>query len=157
GTGCCCAARRRRRLTCRPAAAFTRAARCTPNSGRRSGAAPRTRHRCRSAPPTRRLATSLRRIPDMPVTDAPAIELPSDMIRIDSVTPWLIPDGRGEGEIARYIASWLTDAGTGAEIDIVEVEPGRPNLLARLRGTGGGPTLCPNAHSDTVGYANWPS
>ena len=38
---------------------------------------------------------------------------------------------------------------------MLEVEPGRPNVLARLPGSGGGPTLCLNAHSDTVGYANW--
>jgi acetylornithine deacetylase/succinyl-diaminopimelate desuccinylase-like protein len=29
-------------------------------------------------------------------------------------------------------------------------------VLARLRGTGGGPTLCLNAHTDTVGYEGWP-
>ncbi len=29
-------------------------------------------------------------------------------------------------------------------------------MLARLRGTGGGPTLCINAHTDTVGFAHWP-
>jgi acetylornithine deacetylase len=40
-------------------------------------------------------------------------------------------------------------------VTLEEVAPGRPNLLARLRGSGGGPTLCLNAHSDTVGYANW--
>jgi acetylornithine deacetylase len=56
--------------------------------------------------------------------------------------------------MAKFIAEWL--AGTGAEIEIVEVQPGRPNVLARLRGTGGGPTLCVNAHTDTVGFANWP-
>ena len=68
----------------------------------------------------------------------------------------LIPDGAGEGRVAQYIADWLTAADIGAEIEIVEVEPGRPNLLARLRGTGGGPTLCINAHAGTtVGYANW--
>ncbi len=90
----------------------------------------------------------------MPVTQAEAVELLSAMVRIESVTPWLIPTGSGEREIAAFIAEWLAD--TGAEIEIVEVEPGRPNVLARLRGTGGGPTLCLNAHSDTVGYANWP-
>jgi acetylornithine deacetylase/succinyl-diaminopimelate desuccinylase-like protein len=90
----------------------------------------------------------------MPVTAAEAIELVSDMVRIESITPWLIPTGSGEGAVARFIADWLAD--TGAEIEIVEVEPGRPNVLARLRGTGGGPTLCLNAHSDTVGFANWP-
>jgi len=89
----------------------------------------------------------------MTVTHADAEHLLVDLVRIDSVTPWLIPGAAGEGAIARYMAEWL--AGTGAEISLEEVEPGRPNLLARLRGTGGGPTLCLNAHSDTVGYANW--
>src|SRR6516165_4164909 len=92
----------------------------------------------------------------MPATRSEVIELLSAMVEIDSVTPWLIPDGAGEGRVAQYIADWLTAADIGAEIEIVEVEPGRPNLLARLRGTGGGPTLCINAHADTVGYANWP-
>ena len=90
----------------------------------------------------------------MPVTPAEAVDLVSAMVRIESVTPWLIPTGSGEGAVAQYIADWLKD--TGAEIEIVEVEPGRPNVLARLRGTGGGPTLCLNAHTDTVGFANWP-
>jgi acetylornithine deacetylase/succinyl-diaminopimelate desuccinylase-like protein len=90
----------------------------------------------------------------MPVTPAEAIELLSAMVRIESVTPWLIPTGSGEGAVAEFIADWLKD--TGAEIEIVEVEPGRPNVLARLRGTGGGPTLCLNAHSDTVGFGKWP-
>ena len=80
-------------------------------------------------------------------------ELLSDLVRIDSVTPWLIPDGAGEGAIARFMADWL--APLGVEVELEEVEPGRPNLVARLPGTGGGRSLCLNAHSDTVGYANW--
>jgi acetylornithine deacetylase len=91
----------------------------------------------------------------MPVTQAEAVDLLSAMVKIESVTPWLISTGSGEGEMANYIAKWL--AGTGAEIEIVEVQPGRPNVLARLRGAGGGPTLCLNAHTDTVGFANWPA
>ncbi len=90
----------------------------------------------------------------MPVTRADAIELLAAMVRIESVTPWLIHTGSGEAAMAAFIADWLD--GTGAEIEIIEVEPGRPNVLARLRGAGGGPTLCVNAHSDTVGFANWP-
>jgi len=91
----------------------------------------------------------------MPVATEQVIDLLSSMVRVESVTPWLIPTGSGEGEVARFIAGWL--AGTGAEINLVEVAPGRPNVLARLRGTGGGPTLCLNAHSDTVGYQGWPA
>ena len=90
----------------------------------------------------------------MPVTAKQVSELLSAMVRIESVTPWLIPTGSGEAKVAAFIADWLD--GTGAEVEVVEVEPGRPNVLARLRGTGGGPTLCLNAHSDTVGYESWP-
>ena len=75
----------------------------------------------------------------MTVSPQQAVDLLSDMVRIESVTPWLIPTGSGEGALAQFIARRLE--GTGAEIEIVEVEPGRPNVLARLRGTGGGPTL----------------
>jgi acetylornithine deacetylase/succinyl-diaminopimelate desuccinylase-like protein len=90
----------------------------------------------------------------MTVTVDEVTRLLSAMVRIESVTPWLIPDGSGEGEMAAFIADWLSD--TGAEVETVEVRPGRPNVLARLPGTGGGPTLCLNAHADTVGYAGWP-
>ena len=89
----------------------------------------------------------------MPVHEREVEELLSDLVRIDSVTPWLIPDGAGEGAIARFMADWL--APLGVEVELEEVEPGRPNLVARLPGTGGGRSLCLNAHSDTVGYANW--
>ena len=81
------------------------------------------------------------------------VSLVSDLVRIDSVTPWLVPGGAGETEVARYIADWLADL--PVEVVIDEIEPGRVNLVATLRGTGGGPTLCLNAHADTVGYGNW--
>lgn len=90
----------------------------------------------------------------MPVSGKQVVELLGALVRIESVTPWLIPTGSGEAKVAAFIADWLR--GTGAEVEVVEVEPGRVNVLARLRGTGGGPTLCLNAHSDTVGYGGWP-
>jgi len=90
----------------------------------------------------------------MPVSGKQVVELLGALVRIESVTPWLIPTGSGEAKVAAFIADWLR--GTGAEVEVVEVEPGRMNVLARLRGTGGGPTLCLNAHSDTVGYGGWP-
>jgi acetylornithine deacetylase len=89
----------------------------------------------------------------MTVTAADAIDLVSEMVTVESVTPWLIPTGSGETNIASFMAEWFS--GAGAAVEIVEVEPGRPNVLARLRGNRPGPTLCLNAHSDTVGYANW--
>ena len=90
----------------------------------------------------------------MPATASQVIELLGAMVRIESVTPSLIPTGAGEAKVAAYIADWL--AGAGADVEVLEAAPGRPNVLARLRGSGGGPTLCLNAHSDTVGYAGWP-
>ncbi|MBF6605192.1 MAG: M20/M25/M40 family metallo-hydrolase [Chloroflexi bacterium] len=90
----------------------------------------------------------------MPTTDAAVESLLSDLVRIDSVTPWLIPGAAGEGAVARHIADWFADL-EPVEATLEEVEPGRPNVIVRLRGSGGGPNLYLNAHSDTVGYANW--
>jgi len=90
----------------------------------------------------------------MPVNPRQVTDLLGALIKIDSVSPSLVPSGPGEAKFASFGGDWLAD--TGAEIEIVETDPGRPNLLARLRGTGGGPTLCLVAHSDTVGFDGWP-
>ena len=87
------------------------------------------------------------------ITNEAAEKLLSDMVRIESVTPWLIPDGAGEAACASFVADWVADL--PVEVSLVEIAPGRVNTLVRLRGTCGGPTLCVNAHIDTVGYANW--
>ena len=88
----------------------------------------------------------------MITTDAAQILL-ADMVRIESVTPWLIPDGAGEAAAAAFVADWVSDL--SVEVALEEIAPGRVNTLVRLRGSSGGPTLCVNAHIDTVGYANW--
>lgn len=75
----------------------------------------------------------------------------ADLVAIDSVNPDLVPGGAGEGAVARYIADWL--AAAGLEVHLDEVRPGRPNVVARARGSGGGPTLMLNGHIDTVGVA----
>src|SRR5690348_2913465 len=93
-------------------------------------------------------------ISSMPVTARQVTELLGAMVGIESVAAWPFPAGSGEGKIAAYIAEWLEAA--GVEVEVTEAAPGRPNVLGRLRGTGGGPTLCLNAHTDTVGYAGWP-
>jgi acetylornithine deacetylase len=77
-------------------------------------------------------------------------ELAAELVRIDSVNPDLVPGGAGEGELARFVAGWLEDAGLEVEVD--EVAPGRPNVVGRARGSGGGGTLLLNAHMDTVGH-----
>ena len=89
----------------------------------------------------------------MTITDEAATSLLADMVRVESVTPWLIPDGSGERAIAEWIAAWLADL--QVEVSLDEIEPGRINTVATIRGAGGGRSLIVNAHADTVGFANW--
>jgi succinyl-diaminopimelate desuccinylase len=54
-----------------------------------------------------------------------------------------------EAACARFVHDTL--AGWGVEVEMVaEPEPTRPQVVARVRGTGGGPTFVLNAHLDTV-------
>jgi acetylornithine deacetylase len=76
------------------------------------------------------------------------IDLTSRLVAIDSVNPSLVPGGAGEGEIARFVAGWAAEAGLAA--DVLEATPGRPSVLVRARGTGGGATLLLCGHLDTV-------
>jgi acetylornithine deacetylase len=73
----------------------------------------------------------------------------ADLVAIDSINPSLVPGGAGEGEIARFVGGWLSER--GLEVDIADVEPGRPNVVARARGNGGGRSLLLYAHMDVVG------
>jgi acetylornithine deacetylase len=77
------------------------------------------------------------------------IELLEQLIRIDSTNPLLVPGASGEAEIARFIAYRLQ--GAGLEVDLYEVVPGRPNVVAKLPGSGGGRSLMYVAHLDVVG------
>jgi len=77
------------------------------------------------------------------------IELLGRLVAIDSVNPSLVPGGAGEAEIARHIGGWAS--GNGLEARMLEETPGRPSVLVRARGTGGGRTLLLCGHIDTVG------
>lgn len=78
-------------------------------------------------------------------------ELVSQLVAIDSVNPDLVPGGSGERAIATFVAEWLDRAGLDVTLD--EPLPGRPNVVAVARGTGGGRSLMLNGHLDTVGVA----
>ena len=72
-----------------------------------------------------------------------AVELLGELLRLDTVNPPGTEEPANE-----LIADQL--AGAGFECELLGPEPGRRNLLARLRGDAEGPTLCLLGHVDTV-------
>jgi acetylornithine deacetylase len=78
-------------------------------------------------------------------------ELAAKLVAIESINPDVVAEGSGETEVARFVAEWCDRA--GLETTLSEPAPGRPNVIAVARGTGGGRTLILNAHTDTVGVA----
>jgi acetylornithine deacetylase len=72
----------------------------------------------------------------------------SSLVAIDSVNPSLVPGGAGEARIADFIEQWAREGGLQAER--LEEAPGRPSVLVRAKGTGGGRTLMLCGHIDTV-------
>ena len=77
------------------------------------------------------------------------VELASQLVAIESINPDLGTGGSGELEIARFVAGWCKRA--GLETTLSEPRPGRANVVAVARGSGGGRSLMLNAHMDTVG------
>jgi acetylornithine deacetylase len=84
----------------------------------------------------------------MPQSDA-VIALLRDLVAIDSVNPSLVPGARGESAIARRLADELRAA--GLIVEVAEVAPGRPNVVAVLEGRRSGPSVLLCGHTDTVG------
>ena len=81
----------------------------------------------------------------------PVTELLQQLVRIPSVNPDNSPgtDLTGEAEIAEFLATWLREL--GAEVELDEVRPGRPNLIARFAPLDGRPRIFLGPHLDTVG------
>jgi acetylornithine deacetylase/succinyl-diaminopimelate desuccinylase-like protein len=74
---------------------------------------------------------------------ADPVALLQDLIRFNTVNP------PGNERVAQeHLAGMLE--GAGLEVELLGRTPERPNLVARLRGTGDGPTLCLLSHVDTV-------
>jgi acetylornithine deacetylase len=78
-------------------------------------------------------------------------ELAAQLVAVESINPDVVPGGSGEAAIARFVAEWCERA--GLETSVTEPAPGRPNVVAIARGSGGGSSLILNAHTDTVGVA----
>ena len=81
----------------------------------------------------------------------PTIALLEELVAIDSVNPSLVPGARGEAEIARRVA--VECIALGLAVDVTEVAPGRPNVVAVLEGRAPGPALMLCGHLDTVGVS----
>jgi len=80
---------------------------------------------------------------------SPLIQTLSDLVRIDSVNPeW---GGPGEHQVSEYVEAFLRTA--GIESQLIDVLPGRPNVIARLPGEDSSRSLVLEAHMDTVSTA----
>lgn len=75
------------------------------------------------------------------------ISLLQEMVRTRSINPAFDPESPGEAEMANLVKSRYDKL--GIPVEMVEVAPGRPNVIATLKGEGGGPRLLVNCHTDT--------
>ena len=91
-----------------------------------------------------------------PAIDADLRDLLAELVAIDSVNPTLVPGGAGEKRIARHIAEWLRARGFEVELQNTG-QPGRPNAIGVLRGTGGGRSLMLNGHAGGTGRSMQPA
>lgn len=74
------------------------------------------------------------------------------MVHIDSVNPGLVPGGAGEAQIADWLLKTCHELGLEAWTQ--NTAPGRPNVMARWKGSGGGKSLLLTGHTDTVSVEN---
>ncbi|HMC56622.1 MAG TPA: ArgE/DapE family deacylase [Gemmatimonadaceae bacterium] len=85
----------------------------------------------------------------MRVAFADPVALLRELVHIDSRNPSLVAGAPGEQEAATFMADVLREWGLHAELR--DAAPGRPNVIAIARGSGGGRSLMLNGHLDIVG------
>lgn len=85
----------------------------------------------------------------MTIARGDGIALLRELVRSDSRNPALVPGAPGEGTVARRLADILETWGFDVRLD--EVLPGRPNVVAVLRGQQSARSLLFNGHLDVVG------
>jgi acetylornithine deacetylase len=79
------------------------------------------------------------------------VQLLKELVAIDSVNPSLVPGAAGEAAIARALVAYLRTC--GLRVEVQEVAPGRPNVVATLEGRAPGRSIMFCGHIDTVGVA----
>ena len=84
------------------------------------------------------------------IEEGELVELTRDLIRIPSVVRPGDP-GATEAAVAAYVERWLRRE--GFEVEVHEVAPGRPNVLAWV-GETSGPSLLLEGHTDVVTEGN---
>ena len=84
------------------------------------------------------------------IDEGELVELTRDLIRIPSVVRPGEP-GATEAAVAAYVERWLRRE--GFEVEVHEVAPGRPNVLAWI-GEASGPSLLLEGHTDVVTEGN---
>ena len=84
------------------------------------------------------------------VDESELVELTRDLIRIPSVVRPGDPTAT-EAAVAAYVERWLRRE--GFEVEVQEVAPGRPNVLAWV-GEASGPSLLLEGHTDVVTEGN---
>jgi acetylornithine deacetylase len=87
------------------------------------------------------------------VTAEAAVDLAIELVRTDTVNPALVPGAAGEGAAVDLLGRRLEHRGFAARVVRAAGAPGRPSLIARHAGAGGGRSLLLNGHLDTVGVA----
>lgn len=85
----------------------------------------------------------------MSVALGDAISLTRALVQCDSRNPSLVPDGPGEAACAQVLHRFFDDC--GVPVQLLESAPGRPNVVAIIRGRGRGRSLMFNGHIDVVG------
>ena len=81
------------------------------------------------------------------IDDAELISLTRDLVRIPSVIRHGDPTAT-EAAVAAHVERWL--AKEGFDVEVQDVAPGRPNVIASLGRRGTGPTLLLEGHTDVV-------
>ena len=76
----------------------------------------------------------------------------SQLVSIDSVNPDLVTGGAGESKIAEQLLQICKDD-LALDVELQEVAPSRPNVIAKWPGNGNGKSILLTGHMDVVGVA----